>query len=235
MYGSGGVGKSSLCASLKELGINPLFIDIGDGTKKLDVDRVSGIELWEDLRAALHDKAMFSGYNAVVIDDLSRAELMAGNWVIRNIKHEKNKPINGLEDYGWGKGQGHTYDEFIKIFGDLDSLVRDGLHVICIAHECIETVVNAAGDDWKQWQPRLQSPKSGKDSIRHTIKEWCDHMLFIGYDVAVTEDGKGKGAGTRTIYPVETPWCLAKSRTLADPVAYERGSVELWNLLLKGN
>lgn len=219
--------------------MKPLYIDIGDGSGKLDVDRVGGkddpILLWEDFRSALHTKSLFEGFGAVVIDDLTRAEEMAADWVIRNIKHEKGKPINGIEDYGWGKGLGHIYDEFIKIFGDLDSLVRDGLWVICIAHDCIDNVVNAADNDWKQWQPRLQSPKKGENSIRARTKEWCDHMLFVGYDVAVTEDGKGKGAGTRTIYPNEMPWCMAKSRTLSEPVVYEKGSCEVWNLLLKGN
>jgi hypothetical protein len=160
---------------------------------------------------------------------------MAANWVVRNIKHEKGKPINGIEDYGWGKGLGHTYDEFIKIFGDLDSLVRDGLHVGCIAHECTERVPNPEGEDWIRYEPRLQSPKSGKDSIRHRVKEWCDHLLFVGYDIAIGEDGKGKGGGTRTIYPAEMPMWLAKSRTLSASVPYEKGGVELWNLLLKGN
>ena len=241
VYGSGGVGKSSLFASLPSVGIKPLFIDVGDGTRHLPVDRITGIALWEDLRAALNSKELLKGYGAVIIDDMTKAEEMAADWVVRNIRHEKGKPINGIEDYGWGKGLSHIYDEFIKIFSDLDAIVRDGLHVGFIAHECIENVPNPEGDDWKRYEPRLQAPKSGKDSIRHRLKEWCDYLFFIGYDTAVTEDGKGRGAGTRTIYTSEMPTWIAKRRVvpgreMPDSIAYERGGVELWNEIFgKGN
>lgn len=234
IYGPGGVGKSSLAKSLEEVGIRPKFVDIGHSTGRLDVRRIDNIDTWEELRGVLNTPELFAGYNAVVIDDMTTAEEMAANWVVRNIKHEKGKPINGIEDYGWGKGLGHTYDEFLKIFGDLDQMIRAGIHVICIAHDCTERVPNPAGEDWIQYQPRLQNPKSGKDSIRLRMKEWCDHLLFIGYDTAVTEDGKGKGIGTRTIYSTEMPSWMAKSRTLADPVPYEKGGCEIWKLLLKG-
>lgn len=234
IYGSGGVGKTSLAANLSSVGLKPLFLDVGDGTRHLDVDRISGIDTWEDLRGALHTKTLFQGYGAVVIDDLTRAEELSSNWVIRNVKQEKGKPINGLEDYGWGKGLGHNFDEFIKIFGDLDTLIRENITVVGIAHDCTERVPNPAGEDWIQYQPRLQNPKSGKDSIRLRTKEWCDHLLFIGYDTAVTEDGKGKGAGTRTIYSSEMPSWMAKSRTLSDPVPYEKGGCEVWELIFKG-
>ena len=66
------------------------------------------------------------------------------------------------------------------------------------------------------------------------VKEWADHLLFVGYDVDV-QDGKGRGAGTRTIYPTERPHCMAKSRTLAEPVVYERHDAALWNQLLGHN
>lgn len=234
VYGSGGVGKTSLCASLADVEIKPLFIDIADGTRHQPVARIKDVQTWEELRGVLHSKELFNGFNAVVIDDFTKAEEMAAEWVVRNIRHEKGKPINGIEDYGWGKGLGHVYDEFTKIFGDLDALIRHGLHVVGIAHECTERVPNPSGEDWIRYEPRLQSPKSGKDSIRHRMKEWCDHLLFVGYDTAVNESGKGQGAGTRTIYPVEMPSWVAKSRTLSEPISYEKGGFDLWNLLLKG-
>jgi hypothetical protein len=63
------------------------------------------------------------------------------------------------------------------------------------------------------------------------VKEWADHLIFVGFDVHVTDEGKGQGAGTRTIYPVERPTHMAKSRSLSDPIVYERGSAELWQKL----
>ena len=79
-------------------------------------------------------------------------------------------------------------------------------------------------------EPRLQSPASGKASIRLRVREWADHVLFIGYDVTV-KDGKGKGSGTRTIYPCELPFCMAKSRTLAEPMPFPKYDTTLWTHL----
>ncbi len=105
--------------------------------------------------------------------------------------------------------------------------------MIGIAHECTANVPNPSGEDWIRYEPRLQSPPSGKGSIRHRVKEWCDHLLFIGFDVHVDSDGKGQGAGTRTIHPVEYPTHWAKSRELAEPIPYYRNDAELWRQLFQ--
>jgi hypothetical protein len=195
------------------------------------VQRIDDIANFEELRAALHDEALWSGFNAVVIDDLTKAEELASDWVVRNIPHPKGKPIKSIEDYGWGEGYTHVYEAFLLLLGDLDQHIRKGRHVICVCHECTANVPNPAGEDWIRFEPRLQSPKSGKASIRHRVKEWCDHLLFIGYDTFVNEDGKGTGSGTRTIFPVEMPTHWAKSRSLDTPIPYTRGSAALWERL----
>lgn len=235
IYGPGGVGKSELCSLIKECGINPLFLDIGDGTNFLDVPRVLPTPTtYDELRDALHSESLWSDYGAVVIDDLTKAEEMATAWVIANVKHEKRKDlvIRSIEDYGWGKGLTHTYEAFLKLLGDLDGHQRRGRHVICVAHECTANVPNPAGEDFIRYEPRLQSPASGKASIRHRVKEWADHLIFVGFDTSVDEEGKGTGSGTRTIYPTELPSWWAKSRSLSDPIIYSKGSAELWKQLL---
>jgi len=112
----------------------------------------------------------------------------------------------------------------------LDTHYKAGINVVLICHDCTTNVPNPSGDDFIRYEPRMQSPTSGKNSIRSLLKEWADHLLFIGYDVSV-KDGKGEGSGTRTIYPAEMPTHLAKSRILADPIVYEQGSDELWKNL----
>lgn len=233
IYGPGGVGKSELWSHLQAIGVKPLCLDVGASSKFIPTNRINAEELesFDDLRAALHSEPLWAGFGAVVIDDLTKAQEMAEQWVIKNVKHEKKeKPIRSIEDYGFGKGKGHIYDAMLLLLGDLDAQVRRGRHVICVAHECTSPVPNPGGDDWIRYEPRLQSPKSGENSVRHRVKEWCDHLLFIGYDTAV-EDGKATGSGTRTIYPVEMPTHWAKSRTLSDPIVYQRGSAELWEKL----
>jgi hypothetical protein len=232
IYGPGGVGKTELCSLSSLEGLRPLFLDVGNGTNFLDVERIEGIETWEELRDILHDESLLSGFNAIVIDDLTKAEELCSSYVIRTIPHEKgDKAIKSIEDYGWGKGLTHIYETFLNLLADLDSQVRRDRWVICVAHDCTANVPNPAGEDWIRYEPRLQSPASGKSSIRHRVKEWCDHLLFVGFDTAVNRDGKGMGGGTRQIYPSELPTHWAKSRSLADPIYYEKGSSELWKLL----
>jgi hypothetical protein len=92
--------------------------------------------------------------------------------------------------------------------------------VILIAHDCTADVPNPVGEDFIRFEPHLQSPKSGKASIRNRVVQWADHVLFVGYDV-VAKDRKGKGVGTRTIWQVERPDHVAKSRTLTEPMPFE--------------
>ncbi len=238
LYGPGGIGKSELCSLLSGVGLKPLFFDVEGGSDHLDIDRIEAgqLQTLDDLRAALANDALCGEYNAIVIDSLTRCEMLATAWTIKNVPHpeKRDRVIKGIEDYGYGKGYQFVYETFLTLLGDLDRHIRAGRHVICTAHECTSPVPNPEGDDWIRYEPRLQSPSSGKASIRLQVKEWAGHLLFIGYDVAV-DDGKGVGGGTRTIYPAERPAWMAKSRTLSEPLVYEKGSSEIWKQLLKGN
>jgi hypothetical protein len=149
---------------------------------------------------------------------------------LATVPHEKGHRVTRLEDYGFGKGYSHVYDTFLPLLGDLDAHARAGRNVILICHDCTATVPNPAGEDWIRYEPRLQSPASGKSSIRLRVREWADHVLFVGYDVAV-KDGKGSGSGSRTIYPSELPHCMAKSRTLSQPLPLSKFDLSLWNQL----
>lgn len=229
VYGPGGVGKTELCANLKTIGIKPLFLDLEEGSQFLDVARIIPL-CFDDCRAVLHNREIWESYDAVVVDSLTKADELSVAWTLENITTEKSVHVTSIEGYGWGKGYTHTFETFLQLLSDLDAVVRAGKHVICTAHDCTANVPNPGGDDWCRYEPRLQSPASGKGSIRHRVKEWCDHLLYIGFDQSVT-DGKATGNGSRTIYPTEMPTHWAKSRTLADVVDYEKGSAKIWQRL----
>jgi hypothetical protein len=127
----------------------------------------------------------------VVLDDLTKAEELCSKWVVDNVKTEKGHEAKGIEGYGFGKGFTHLYEAFLPLLGDLDAHVRAGRQVVCVAHECTANVPNPHGEDWIRYEPRLQSPPSGKNSVRHRVKEWADHLIFIGYDVARHRAGQG--------------------------------------------
>ena len=139
-----------------------------------------------------------------------------------------------IEAYGYGKGYGYVFDTFLPLLADLDRHSRAGRNVCLIAHDCTSTVPNPAGEDWLRYEPRLQSPASGKASIRLRVREWADHVLFVGYDVAVDKDGKGRGAGTRTLYTSELPHCMAKSRSTQEVIPVDRDGAAVWNKIIVG-
>lgn len=219
---------------IRSLSIEPGFVDVGDSTPFMDVGRVSGIESWDDLRGWIQDAAFTSKFGAIVIDDLTKAEELASKHVVRTIRDDKGDAVDGIEGYGFGKGYTYVYETFLLLLADLDALVRAGKWVICVAHECTSEVPNPRGADYLRYEPRLQSPASGKTSVRHRFKEWCDHLVCIGYDLDVNKQGVAVGSGTRTIYPVEQPFCMAKSRSLTKPILFQKGSDELWQRLVKG-
>lgn len=231
VYGTGGIGKSELAANISQLGLKVLFVDADNGSAELDVHRVEGIDNFHDLRGLCHSD-LPNQFDVVVFDTLTKIQEWSEAWTIANIKHEKGHAVDSLEGYGFGKGIVHAYETFLTFIGDMDALVRRGKHVITVAHECTSNVPNPAGDDWIRFEPRLQSPASGKSSIRHRVKEWVDHLLYVGYDV-MTKGGKGTGSGTRAIYCQELPTFWAKSRSLSETVVYKRGSSDLWQKLLE--
>lgn len=238
IYGSGGVGKTS--ASVQAPG--PVgMIDLEESMPvlrsqlpaDLDIHVAGGIASWQELRDALCSPG-WDAIKTIVIDSVTKAEELAGQWVLANVPMENNKKAQRLEDYGWGKQFGHIYDTFMLLLGDLDQHVRAGRNVILIAHDCTTEVPNPSGPNWLRYEPRLQAPASGKNSIRLRVREWADHVLYYGFDKGDVQDGKmSTGFTSRTIYPVEMPHCMAKSRTCSQAIAVTRNDASFWNTIFK--
>jgi len=194
------------------------------------VRSVSGVEKWMDLVNTLFIGG-WDDIRTIVIDSATKAEELAVEHTLKTVPHEKGNRVERIEDYGYGKGYSHVYDSFLPLLTALSIHTRAGRNVILVSHDCTATVPNPSGEDWIRYEPRLQSPASGKASIRLRVREWADHVLFIGYDLDV-KDGKGRGSGTRTVYPCELPHCMAKSRTMADPLPLTKFDTTLWKKLL---
>lgn len=215
VYGTGGIGKSTLAAYLPK----PLFLDAERSTTKLPVskDVVSG---WGELRgkaAWIAQNYESLGIRSVVVDSGTVAEELAKEHVIETrLAERQNGPsvkVDSIEGFGWGKGWQFVYDEFNGLLADLDRIADKGLNVCVVAHDVSTPVPNPAGEDFIRWEPHLYSgDKKGRGSIRERVKQWADHVVFIGYDIYV-KDGKGQGSGTRTLYTAELPTHIAKSRT----------------------
>lgn len=232
VYGPGGIGKTSLAL----LAPGPVvFFDLDHSLPVLRPDPmpdVVNVQTWQEIRDALRAPG-WDGVGTIVIDTVTRAEEMALDHLLATVKTEKGQTAKSIEDYRYGKGYSHLFELFLPLLGDLETHTRAGRHVILICHDCVTTCPNPMGDDWQRYEPRLQNPNSGKSSIRLRVREWADHLLFIGYDVAV-KGGKGQGSGTRTLYPREMPHCMAKTRTLREPIPVDEPTPELWECVIHG-
>lgn len=239
LYGPGGIGKTTLACQLP----GPVaFFDLDESLARLrpqletagrlaNIRPVAGLHAWADLRAALQSDG-WDGVHSIVLDTATKAEEWAVEHTLANTLQD-GKHATSVEGYGYGKGYGYVFDTFLPLLADLDRHARSGRNVVLICHDCTSTVPNPAGEDWLRYEPRLQSPNSGKASIRLRAREWADHVLFIGYDVSVTKAGKGVGSGTRTLYTAELPHCMAKSRTTQETVPLGTDGAEVWAQVLK--
>jgi len=228
LYGPGGVGKTTLATKLEKA----VFIDLDESLGKLGMTEIPIVNVgsWAELRGALNATG-WDPVKTIVIDTATKAEEMA---IAHTLEHtlQDGKKFPSVEAFGYGKGYGYVFDTFLPLLGDLDNHVRAGRNVVLICHDCTATVPNPAGEDWLRYEPRLQSPASGKASIRLRVREWADHVLFLGYDVNVSPDGKGRGHGTRTLYRAETPAWMAKSRTGSDPIPVN-ADTNVWGEIIK--
>jgi len=231
MYGTAGVGKSSLAAMLPK----PLFVDVEEGSSKLNVSRVTA-STWTDLRGTLTAIANDppKGFRTIVLDTITRAQTLAEEHVIATYKTERGEKVDSLEKFSFGKGWKFLADEMMKLMADLDRIVAAGLNVCVIAHDVSTTVPNPAGEDFLRWEPRLHSgDKNGRGDIRGFLKGWSDHLLFVTYDVSV-RDGKAIGAGSRSIYTTEYATHVAKSRSfdVADVIPFDiKAAGAVWDAL----
>lgn len=229
IFGSAGSGKTSLASLLSKIGKQPLFLDTDDGSNHMEVQRLEcrNLSSWPRLRAAIHDEALWKNFDTVILDSLTKAEDMASQFVMDQAGVDALEKVDG----GWGKGYRAVYESMLLLLADLDQHIRAGRNVVIVMHDCVTRTANPAGSDYLRFEPRLYA--SEKVSVRSRVKEWLDHLFFIGYDVA-SKDNKGVGFGSRTIYCREQAWFLAKSRTLRDPIVFNDGDPELWKQLFQG-
>ena len=235
-----------------------MFIGLDDGGRMVRngatdkaINAIPGIETFQDVRDALHQPGLFGSAKSIVIDTGTILELLAMQWVIDTIPHEKGTKVQRIEDYGYGKGYTHMFDAMRLIAQDLDAHIRAGRNVIILCQQCPQVIANAAGSNYLQDGPKLFAP--GPDSkqtftTRGYFCEWADHVFKIDYLQQQVSGGRvvevfgkqkemaGKITGdcTRAIFTMPTdPSYFAKTRTLTDPVVSfaDQADDSIWRLL----
>ena len=215
IYGTGGIGKSTLAGWLPA----PLFLDDESGTSLLDVHRMDCPD-WHTMKGAI--AALQANppkkYRTIVIDTVTRLQKLCELWILEN---RGKTPVGSIEEFPWGKGWQFLHEEMVNLLADLDRLVERGFNVCLIAHDVSVSVPNPGGEDWLRWEPDLYSgTKQGRGNVQGFVKGWADHILAVMYDVD-THNGKGQGDGDRFIHTMERPQYIAKTRASEALPSYE--------------
>jgi hypothetical protein len=207
VYGTEGVGKSSLAATTPK----PIFIQTEDGLGEIDCDR---FPLAKSLETQQHD------YQTVAIDSLDWLERLIWDAICRRESATTIEKVGG----GYGKGYTLALDYWRKLIDKLGNLHRDrGMMVFLIAHAKVEKFEDPEAPAYDRYSPRLHKHASA------IITEWCDAVLFATkrFTTRTEESGFGRqraiaapvgaAGGERILKTVGGPSCVAKNRYRLKP------------------
>lgn len=202
LYGPEGIGKSTFASCFP----NPLFIDTEGSTKSMDVRRFDAPQKWEEIFEAVNYVLGHPDVcKTLVIDTADWAEMMCIAFTC------KKGGVNGIEDFGYGKGYTYLQENFKKLLDKLDAVLVAGINVVVLAHAKMRKFEQpdemGAYDRWEMKLSRQVAPM---------LKEWADMVLFANYKTFVVEDDKTKSkkaqGGKRVMYAAHNPCWDAKNR-----------------------
>ena len=204
LYGPEGIGKSTFASYFPD----PVFIDTEGGTKRLNVKRLPQPTSWTMLLDEVAEVRKGSvPCGTLVIDTADWAERLCIQAVCAKAK------VNGIEDFGYGKGYTYVKEEFGKLLDALEEVLQAGHNVVVLAHAAITKFEQPdAVGNYDRW-----SMKTSKQ-VAPLLREWCDMLLFANYKTVVEKVGDGKNAkskasgGRRVLYTAHHPCWDAKNR-----------------------
>ena len=201
IYGTEGIGKSTLAAQLPD----PIIIDTEDGTKQIDCARALCLD-WRSIESALKSLAEDGqGFKSVVID--------SADWLEKAlIEHMLRLSGKGsIEDYGFGKGYTMLQEQVMKFLSLCDKLVARGMHVVFVAHSKIVRVSPPdTTDGFDRFELKLTK------QVGPVLKEWADLILFCNYEITLVEGSdkriKAQGGKERIMHAERSAAWDAKNR-----------------------
>ena len=218
LYGSEGIGKSTFASHFPD----PVFIDTEGGTKQLNVARLPQPTSWAMLLDEVAEVRKGSvPCGTLVIDTADWAERLCIQAVCARAK------VNGIEDFGYGKGYTYVKEEFSKLLDALEEVLNAGHNVVVLAHAAITKFEQPdAVGNYDRW-----GMKTSKQ-VAPLLREWCDMLLFANYKTVVEKAGSGPNAknkasgGRRVLYTTHHPCWDAKNRFgLPEEVPFEYASI----------
>lgn len=208
LYGPEGIGKSTFVSQIPGI----VYIDTEGSTAGMDVPRLPKPTSWQMLlQEAQYVRDNAGQIGALVIDTADWAERLCVEAVCAS--HPINgKPMQSIEDAGYGRGYVYLYEEFGRLLNILQEISERGVHVGFTAHAMMRKFEQpdemGAYDRWELKMSKKVAP---------LVKEWCDLLLFANYKTLVyATDDKGQkhkaAGGQRVMYTNHHPCWDAKNR-----------------------
>lgn len=213
IYGSPGVGKSSLCSYAPA----PLFLDLENGTKKLDVKRVSNFNDYSEViklvdAAISGEKEKLNEYKTFVFDSIDILEHMIHD----DICKKNSKKI--ISDFAFGKGFELVHEAWFELFNKLN-ILRDNQNknIIFIAHEQVKKFENPMAESYDRFNLKINQ------RISNFIFSKCDAVFFMSKAFVLKNSIQNNDRKIpvslpgRIIYTQETASIIAKNRYGLEP------------------
>jgi hypothetical protein len=182
VYGTEGVGKSTLAASFPDA----VILDTEDGTNHLDVARIPCAD-WATLKAAVSQLGLEKHqFKTVVID--------TADWAERSLVEDtlKKEGKRSIEDFGFGKGWVLVGERFSELLHGCDRLIGLGINVVFVAHSIVKrTTPPDQTDGWDRYELKCSKQVSA------LLREWCDLLLFATFETRLVagKDGRTRATG----------------------------------------
>ena len=212
VFGEGGVGKTTLATKFAG---RTLFIDLERTLFDLFDEPPESIvpsypESWDALLAVLKD-ADTLGYTNVVLDSLTSLETMMWQYIATHCRKAKEgygmvefseKPLPPLKDekeLGGGGADSAKFAMWSRYEAAMNYLAAHGVNVVNLCHDCEKEREDAASGTDVKHEPRLNDPRSGKNSIRKRAFEIHGEVWFIRWETAQKDDTHQTKTGKRII------------------------------------
>jgi hypothetical protein len=181
IYGPESIGKSTLASKFPD----PLFVDTEDGSLRIDTRRIratDGETFYNAIRALV--KAEQMPCKTLVVDTIDAAEVYIRERVLR--VHQ----LKTIEGAAYGSGWALFRQEFNRLLTKFDKFIQRGIHVVVVSHSTTKHFQSPANDvPYDRFELNLYQPNSQK------LKQWCDALLYLDWEVRVVENRSGKARG----------------------------------------
>ena len=204
LYGSHGIGKSTLAAAFPD----PIFISTEDGLDSLDVVSFPKAATIEDVVGNIKNLLKEEhDFKTVIVDSV--------DWLVSPLIENSVNKQHDEKAQAYGKGQVLVAEEFREILQGLDALrMRRNMNVVLIAHSAIQRFENPMSEGYDRFVPKLPN------RCNALLQEWVDVLAFTAFKLIIKKSdagfnqqkARGVTTGERLLHFVETPAFVAKNR-----------------------